>query len=92
MTVIEAFESGALDLKDFYFEGDDYRYHIDNDAKRRFLQFLMDRFNVGVKYKMKIWKWDNMILNKTRELAHFLVVTSKAIDFLEPNLGEKKRC
>jgi len=33
VTTVEAFESGALDLKDFYFTSDDYRYHIEIDAK-----------------------------------------------------------
>ena len=44
---LEAFESGLLDLKDFYFLGDDYRYHIDFKAKHRFLELLKERFNSG---------------------------------------------
>jgi len=61
---IEAFESGVLDVKDFHFLGDDYRYHIEVDAKRRFLQLLKDRFNSSVKYKGKTCKWDTVILSK----------------------------
>ena len=83
VTVIEAFESGALDLKDFYFTGDDYRYRIEVEAKRRFLELLKDRFNSGVKYKGKSWKWDTVILNKTQELARYLE-KSGFIDFTEP--------
>jgi len=33
--VEEAFESGVLDVPDFYFTGDDYRYRFDTEAKRR---------------------------------------------------------
>jgi len=84
ITTIEAFESGALDLKDFYFTGDDYRYRIEVEAKRHFLELLKDRFNSGVKYKGKTWKWDTVILNKTHELARFLLDKSKQIDFIEP--------
>jgi len=84
VTTIEAFESGALDMKDFYFTGDDYRYHVETDAKRRFLELLKNRFNSGVKYKGKIWKWDIVILNKTQELARFLLDKSNQIDFIEP--------
>ena len=84
VTAIEAFESGALDTKDFYFTGDDYRYHIEIEAKRRFLELLKDRFNSGVKYKGKTWKWDTIILNKTYELARFLLDRSKQVDFVEP--------
>jgi len=61
VTVIEAFESSALDLKDIYFMDDDYRYHIEVEAKRRFLELLKNRFNAGVRYKGKTWKWDSGI-------------------------------
>jgi CRISPR-associated protein Cas1 len=84
VTTIEAFESGELDMKDFYFLGDDYRYHIEIEAKRRFLELLKDRFNSGVKYNGKTWKWDTVILNKTQELARLLLDKSKQIDFIEP--------
>ena len=83
VTTIEAFESGALDMKDFYFTGDDYRYRIEVDAKRHFLELLKDQFNSGVKYKGMNWKWDTVILNKTQELARFLL-DSKQMDFIEP--------
>jgi hypothetical protein len=84
VTTIEAFESGALDMKDFYFLGDDYRYHIETEAKRRFLELLKNRFNSGVTYRGKTWKWDTVILSKTQELAHFLLDESRQIDFIEP--------
>jgi CRISP-associated protein Cas1 len=51
VTVFKAVESGVLDLKDFYFLGNDYRYHFDVPAKRRFLNLLKDQINTGVKYK-----------------------------------------
>ena len=84
ITTIEAFESSALDMKDFYFTGDDYRYRIEIEAKRRFLELLKDRFNSGVKYRGKLWKWETVILNKTQELARFLPDKSREIDFIEP--------
>ena len=84
VTTIEAFESGALDMKDFYFLGDNYRYHIEVEAKRRFLELLKSRFNSGVKYKGKAWKWDTVISNKTQELGRFLLGKSRQIDLIEP--------
>ena len=81
VTTIEAFESDALDVKDFYFKGDDYRYHIEIEAKRRFLELLKNRFNSGVKYRGKAWKWDTVILNKTQELARFLQDKSRQVEF-----------
>jgi CRISPR-associated protein Cas1 len=84
VTTIEAFESGALDLKDFYFLGDDYRYHIEVEAKRRFLQLLKDRFNSGVKYKGKTWKWGTVILNKTQELGRCLLEEESSVNFIDP--------
>jgi len=84
VATIEAFESGTLDMKDFYFTGDDYRYRIEVEAKRRFLELLKDRFNSGVKYKGKTWKWDTIILNKTQELGRFLLEKLESLDFLDP--------
>jgi len=83
VTVIDAFESGALDLKDFYFIGDDYRYRIEVETKRRFLDLLKDRFNSGVEYKGKTWKWDTIILKKTQELARYLSGKAKCVNFVD---------
>jgi CRISPR-associated protein Cas1 len=84
VTVIEAFESGIVKMRDFCFVGDDYRYNLDVDAKERFRQFIKDRFNLDVEYKGKTWKWDTIILNKTQELARFLAGKASSIDFLKP--------
>jgi len=84
VTTITAFESGVLDLKDFYFTGDDYSYKIEIEAKRRFLQLLKERFNSGVKCKDKTWNWDSVIQLKTQELARFLVEESEQFSFAEP--------
>ena len=84
VTTIEVFESDVLDMKDFYFMGDDYRYRVEVEAKRRFLELLKDRFNSGVRYIGKTWKWDTIILNKTQELARFLLGKSNSLDFMEP--------
>lgn len=85
VTVLEAIESGVLDLKDFYFTGDDYRYRLEVNAKRRFLGLLKERFNGGVKYQGCTCKWDTVILRKTQELARYLTGKSKDIDFAEPS-------
>ena len=45
VAVMDAFESGVLDLPDFYFTGDDYRYRFGPEAKQRFLDLLRERFN-----------------------------------------------
>jgi CRISPR-associated protein Cas1 len=91
VTTIEAFKSGAVDMKDFYFTGDDYSYKIEIEAKRRFLQLLKKRFNSGIKYKGKTWMWDTVILSKTQELASFLLDKTRQIDFIEPRLGLQRR-
>jgi len=85
LATIQAFESGLLDMKDFYFTGDDYRYHIEADAKRRFFDLLKERFNGRVQYRGKAWRWDTIILNKTGELACFLLGKSEALDFVKPS-------
>ena len=84
VTVIEAFESGLLDLQDFYFLGNDYRYHIDQEAKRRFLKLFQERFNIGTNYKGVTCKWDTIILRKTQELSRYLSGKTEKLDFSQP--------
>jgi hypothetical protein len=85
VTVLEAFESGALDLPDFYFTGDDYRYRFEPEAKQRFLDLLRERFNSGVNYKGRALKWDTVIEQKTVELGRYLVGRTVGLDFSEPS-------
>jgi hypothetical protein len=81
--VMDAFESGVLDLPDFYFTGDDYRYRFDPEAKQRFLDLLRERFNRGISYRGRALKWDTVIEQKTNELGRFLLGKS-ILDFAEP--------
>jgi CRISPR-associated protein Cas1 len=84
LSVIQAFESGLLDLHDFCFTGDDYRYRFESDAKQRFIETLRERFNAGARYKGRLLKWDTVIEEKTLELSRFLGGKSPRLDFLEP--------
>jgi hypothetical protein len=83
-TALEAHESGVLDLRDFYFTADDYRYQFELEAKRLFLGLLRERFNSGVRYKGRAFKWDTVIEQKTAELGRYLVGRSSDFDFSEP--------
>jgi len=85
VAVVEAFESGVLDLPDFYFTGDDYRYRFQTEPKRRFLNLLRERFNAGVRYKSRLVRWDTVIEHKTVELGRYLVGRSPNLDFMEPS-------
>jgi CRISPR-associated protein Cas1 len=84
VAVMKAFESGVLDLPDFYFTGDDYHYRLETDAKRRFLGLLREEFNSGVSYKGRVLKWDTVIEQKAFELGSYLVSRSIKPDFSEP--------
>jgi CRISPR-associated protein Cas1 len=83
VSVVEAFESSALELNDFYFTGDDYRYHFEVDAKQRFINALRERFNSGATYKGRILKWDTIIEQKASELGRFLT-KSITLEYMEP--------
>jgi CRISPR-associated protein Cas1 len=85
VAVMRAFESGVLDLPDFYFTGDDYRYRFEPEAKQRFLDLLRERFNSAVRYKGRALKWDTVIEQKTVELGRYLVGRSRRLDFSEPS-------
>jgi CRISPR-associated protein Cas1 len=85
VAVVEAFESGVVDLPDFYFTGDDYRYRFETQTKRRFLDLLKERFNGGVKYGGHVMKWDTVIERKAIELGRFLVGRSPKLDFSDPS-------
>jgi len=83
--VLEAFESGVLDLPDFYFMGDDYRYRFEIEAKRRFLDLLRERFNRGVRYSGRTLRWDTLIEQKAVEFGRFLAGRIGKVDFSEPS-------
>lgn len=85
VAVMEAFESGVLDLPDFYFTGDDYRYRFEAEAKERFLDLLRRQFNSGVRYKGRALKWDTVIEQKTTELGRHLMGGNGRLDFSEPS-------
>jgi CRISPR-associated protein Cas1 len=85
VAVMEAFESGVLDLPDFYFTGDDYKYRFESEARRRFLDLLRERFNLGVRYKNRILKWDTVIGQKAVELGRYLARRTAKLDFSEPS-------
>ncbi|HYW01134.1 MAG TPA: CRISPR-associated endonuclease Cas1 [Candidatus Acidoferrum sp.] len=85
LSVMRAFESGALDLPHFYFTGDDYRYRFDGEAKTRFLNLLREQFNSGVNYRGRVLKWDTIIERKINELGRFLNNESPILDFVEPS-------
>jgi CRISPR-associated protein Cas1 len=84
LSVIQAFESKALELLDFYFTGDDYRYRFEAEAKLRFINILRERFNSGVKYKGRILRWHTVVREKTNELASYLKGQTHSLDFTEP--------
>jgi CRISPR-associated protein Cas1 len=85
VAVMDAFESGVLDLPNFYFTGDDYRYRFEPEAKQRLLDLLRERFNAGVKYNGRTLKWDTVIEQKTTELGRYLVGKSNTLDFSAPS-------
>jgi len=60
VVTIEAFEYGVVDMKDFYITGDDYRYRIEVDAKRKDFQ---PKYEKG---KLRIFL-------KHREASRFIV-------------------
>ncbi len=85
MAVVEAFEPGTLNLRDFYFTDDDCRFRFEPETKERFIDVLRERFNSGVRYKGRVLKWDTVIEQKTLELSRFLVGKFSRLDFIEPS-------
>jgi CRISPR-associated protein Cas1 len=84
LCVVQAFETKTLDLKDFYFTGDDYHYRFESEAKQRFIDLIRERFNSGVPYKGRVLKWDTVIEQKTEELGRFLTGKTSTFEFIEP--------
>jgi len=84
LSVLQAFESKILELHDFYFTGDDYRYRFEHGPKIRFIEILRERFNSGVNYKGRVLKWDSLIHEKTNELAKYMNGRSIGLNFHEP--------
>jgi CRISPR-associated protein Cas1 len=85
VAVMDAFESRVLDLPDFYFTGDDYRYRFEPEARKRFLDLLRERFNAGIRYGRGELKWDRVIEQKTVELGHYIVGRISELKFADPS-------
>lgn len=83
ISVIETFESEALNLSDFYFTGDDYRYRFEPEARRRFIDLIRRRFDATVNCDGRRLKWETVIENKAHEVGRFLLGES-TLDFLQP--------
>ena len=47
LSVFHAIESKALELHDFYFTGDDYRYRFEHEPKIRFIETLREQLDSG---------------------------------------------
>lgn len=75
-----------MNLHDFYFIGDNYRYRFEVDAKQCFIDLIREQFNSGVKYKGRVLKWDTIIEEKTAELGRYLIDRSMSLDFADPSL------
>jgi CRISPR-associated protein Cas1 len=73
-----------IDLDDFYFTGDDYRYRFKVEAKERFIALLRGCFNAGVMWKRQRLQWDTVIEQKTNELGRFLIGKERSVEFMEP--------
>jgi CRISPR-associated protein Cas1 len=90
ITVIDAFESGTVDLRDFYFTGNDYRYRFEVDAKQRFINLIRERFNAGAGCGGRVLKWDTVIETNTTRLARFLCCKASSFD-LSARVPELRR-
>ncbi len=84
LSVIEAFETGTLELRDFYFTGNDYRYRFEIEAKQRFIDLIREGFNAGVAHKGRVLRCDTVIEEKATELGKFLSEKRPSVDFVEP--------
>jgi CRISPR-associated protein Cas1 len=83
LTVVQAFESGWLDQKDFAYTRDNYLFKIEFEARRRFLHLLRNRFNSGTTYKGRRLRWDTVIEEKTNDLARYLTGSRRDLSFTE---------
>lgn len=84
LCVIQAFQDSALNVSDFAWDRDDYRYRIEWEGRRRFLEILRETFHSPVKYKGQALGWDSVIEQKCDELARYLTGKTPTIDFSEP--------
>jgi CRISPR-associated protein Cas1 len=85
LTVMQAFDSGALDANSFYFTEHDYRLRFQSEAKGRFLTALRERFNSGVRYKGQRLRWDTVVEQKAVELGRYLVGRTGKLNFSDPS-------
>jgi CRISPR-associated protein Cas1 len=84
LSVIEAFQDGALGRSDFLYTKDDYRFRIEDEARRRLRYLLKQTFNATVEYEGRRLKWGTVIAEKAAELGRYLTQGRPELDFSEP--------
>lgn len=84
LSVIQAFNTGALNVSDFNYNPHDFEYMTSHEARIRLLTILRDTFNSTVSYNGRSLKWSTVIVEKTNELGRYLRGRSATVDFCEP--------
>jgi CRISPR-associated protein Cas1 len=72
-TVLTMILSRTFSWDDFYFTAEDYRLRIKPPLLDRYADLLREQFNSRVTYGGKRLAWDGVILEKSQELARYLL-------------------
>ena len=82
LAVISAIEKKLMNKKDFI-RTENYNLRLRPSGAKKIINEIQAQFNKQAQYKKKQYKWTQIMLLQTRELAHYLLGLKRKLDFNE---------
>ncbi len=89
LAVISAVEKKKMQDKDFI-RTENYNLRLKPTGAKKLIEEITLWFNRKVKYQNKMYKWGNLLVEQTRQLAHYIVGKKGMLDFSEPYFEIKR--
>jgi len=83
LAVISAIEKKKMQDRDFI-RTENYNLRLRPSGAKKLMEEITIWFNRKVKYKNKMYKWGNVLIEQTRELAHYVSGKKGTLNLSEP--------
>ena len=83
LAVISAIEKNKIDNKDFI-RTENYNLRLRPSGAKKLMEEISIWFNRRVEYKEQMFKWGNVLIEQTRELAHYVSGKKGILNLSEP--------
>jgi len=83
LAVISSVEKNKMEDRDFI-RTENYNLRLRPSGAKKLMEEIAIWFNRKVKYKNKMYKWGNLLIEQTRELAHYVSGKKGLLNLSEP--------